>query len=126
MRPICYTVLVVDPPPKKKKFAPSLTGNIIPQSSKWNNGKMKITCNSASVQTETLNFTFARQAVLRIYIVVPTVDVLNAPGYCRYDNTTLGYNLASSNSLLLQRSQNIGNGVAFLHITRKPQYRPRT
>jgi len=36
------------------------------------------------------------------------------------------YNLASRNSLLLRRSQNIGNGVTFLHITRKPQYQPRT
>jgi len=31
------------------------------------------------VQTETLNFTFARKAVLRKYL----------RGYCRYDNTTL-------------------------------------
>jgi len=50
---------------------------------------MKIALNSAYVQTETLNFTFARQAVSCIYIFVPTADVLNARGYRHYDNTTL-------------------------------------
>jgi len=32
---------------QKKKFAPSLTGDINPQSSNWNNKKMKIAYNSA-------------------------------------------------------------------------------
>jgi len=34
--------------------------------------------------------------------------------------TTQCYNLASHNSVLLRQSQNIGNGVTFLHITCKP------
>jgi len=36
--------------------------------------EMKIAYNSAYVQIKTLSFTFAQQAVLRIYIFVPTVD----------------------------------------------------
>jgi len=51
------------PPPPKKHF-PSKTGDINPQSSHWNNGKMKITCNSAYVWTETFNFTFAGHATI--------------------------------------------------------------
>jgi len=43
-------------PPKEKKSAPSITGYINPQSSNWNNGKMKIACNCAYVQTETFKF----------------------------------------------------------------------
>jgi len=49
---------------------------------------MKIACNSAYVQAETLNFTFVRQAVLHI-IFVPAADVLNARGYCRLCEITL-------------------------------------
>ena len=45
-----------------------LTENINPQSSYWSNVKMKIAYNSAYIQTETLNFTFARQAVI-VYFV---------------------------------------------------------
>jgi len=37
-------------PPPKKKFSPFLTGDINPQSSHWNNGKMKIAYNSAYIQ----------------------------------------------------------------------------
>jgi len=36
------------------------------------------------------------------------------------------YNLASHNSLLLQRSQNIGNGVTFLYISPQPPFRSWT
>jgi len=39
---------------------------------------MKIACNSADVQTETINFTFARQAALGLLCIskfVPTTDV---------------------------------------------------
>jgi len=67
MRPIRYSAELhcpILPPSKKKKFAPSLTGDVNPpQNSHWNNGRMKISCNSAYVQTETLNFTFAQQAI---------------------------------------------------------------
>jgi len=51
----------------KKKFAPFLTGDIHAQSSNWNNGKMKIACNSAYVQMEMFNFTFAQQAII-VYV----------------------------------------------------------
>ena len=47
--PIRYTVLY-NPPPKKQKCAPSLTEDINPQSSHWNNAKIKIVYNSAYVQ----------------------------------------------------------------------------
>jgi len=47
-----------------EKCAASLTGDINPQSSHWNNGKMKIAYNSAYVQLETVNFTFNRQAII--------------------------------------------------------------
>jgi len=60
-----YTLhLAVQPPPKKKKYAPSLTGDINPQSSHRNNGKIKIAYNSANIQIETFNFTFAQQAII--------------------------------------------------------------
>ena len=62
MRPIRCIALSSFPHLKKKKSAPSLTGDINPQSYHWNNGKMKIAYNSAYVQTETLNFT--QQAVV--------------------------------------------------------------
>jgi len=52
MRPIRYTVLAVRFPSPKKKFVPSLTGDINSQSSHWINGKMKIVFNSAYVQIE--------------------------------------------------------------------------
>jgi len=64
MRPIRYTALVVLFPSQKKIFAPSLTGDIHAQSSHWNNGKMKNAYNSAYVQTEMFNFTFAQQAII--------------------------------------------------------------
>jgi len=51
-------------PHQKKKFAPSLTGDINPQSSHWKNGKIKIAYNSAYFQIETFNCTFAQQAVI--------------------------------------------------------------
>jgi len=44
MHPICYSADIVlshiPPPKKKQKFAISLTGDINPQSSNWNNGKL--------------------------------------------------------------------------------------
>jgi len=49
------------------KFAPSLTEDTNHQAPKftWNNGKMKIACNSAYVSRQkTLNFSFAWQAVI--------------------------------------------------------------
>jgi len=66
MHPICYTALAVRflPLREKKKFAPSLTGDINAQSSNWNNGKMKIAYNSAYVQTETFNCTLTPQAII--------------------------------------------------------------
>jgi len=61
MRTLRYNVLSDSPISlKNKKFAPSLTGYINPQSSQQNNVKMTITNNSAYVQTETSNFTFAQ------------------------------------------------------------------
>ena len=47
---------------------------------------MKIACNSAYIQTETLKFTFAQEAILHIYI---------------FAMTTVRYNMTSCNSLLL-------------------------
>jgi len=61
-----YTLAVLFPLPKKI-FAPSLTGDIHTQSSHWNNGKMKIAYNSAYVQIETFNFTFAQKAII-VYV----------------------------------------------------------
>jgi len=49
------------------KFVPSLTGDINSQSSHWNNGKIKIAYNSAFIQIETFNFTFAQQAII-VYV----------------------------------------------------------
>jgi len=43
---------------------PSLTGDINSHSSHWNNGKMTIAYNCAYIQIETLNCTFAQQAVI--------------------------------------------------------------
>ena len=65
-----------------KKIAPSLTGDINPQSSHWNNGKMKIFYNPAYVQRETLNFIFARRAVIVYFIFVPT----SMKSLCRMPN----------------------------------------
>jgi len=63
MRPIRYIALSDSPPFPQKEIFPSLTGDISPRSSHWNNGKMKIAQNSAYFQIETLNFTFAQQAI---------------------------------------------------------------
>jgi len=46
---------------------PSLTGDINAQSSYWNNEKVKIAYNSAYIQTETFNFTFAQHAII-VYV----------------------------------------------------------
>jgi len=51
----------------KEKFAPSLIGDINPLSSHWNNEEMKIAYNSAYIQIETFNFTFAQQAVIMYF-----------------------------------------------------------
>jgi len=67
MHPVHYTALAVLFPLPKKKFASSLTGDIYAQSSRWNNGKMKIAYNSAYIQIETFNFTFALQAIV-VYV----------------------------------------------------------
>ena len=64
MRAVRYTAVSNFPPPQKKEISSFLTEDINPQSSHWNNGKMKIACNSAYVKTETLNFTFARQVII--------------------------------------------------------------
>jgi len=58
------TLLTLHCPLKKKEICPFPNWRYKPQCSHWNNGKMKIACNSAYVQTETLNFTFARQAII--------------------------------------------------------------
>jgi len=63
---------------KPKKFTPPLTEDITP-SSNWNYGKMKIACNSVYAQTETLNFTFARQTI----IVYCYISSKHRRGYCR-------------------------------------------
>ena len=54
-------------PLPKKKFAPSINGDIHTQSSHWNNEKMKIAYNSAYIHIETFNFTFAQQAII-VYV----------------------------------------------------------
>jgi len=67
MHPICTLHCASCPIPllpPKKRYAPFLTGDIHAQSSNWNNGKMKIAYNSAYVQTETFNSTFAQQAII--------------------------------------------------------------
>jgi len=64
MHPIRYTALAVLFPLPKRKFAPSITGDIHAQSSHCNNGKMKTAYYSAYVQTEMFNFTFAQQAII--------------------------------------------------------------
>jgi len=73
------------PAPKRKKFGPSLTGDINIQSSCWNNGKMKIAYNTAYVQT------FTGQPLLCISISVPTSKKL----LCQMPNITVqaGYHL---------------------------------
>jgi len=58
------TLCCLIPTLKTKKFAPSLTRDINPHSSHLNSVKMTIACNSAHIQTETLNFTFTRQAII--------------------------------------------------------------
>ena len=50
--------------PPKRKNAPSLSGYKPPPKFPLEQWKNEIACNSAYVQTETLNFTFARQAVI--------------------------------------------------------------
>jgi len=65
-------------PKKQKKFTPSLTEDINPQSSNWNNGKMKIACNSAYIQTN-FNFSFAQKPA----IVYCYIRLANRHGYCR-------------------------------------------
>ena len=76
-------------PQHKKEICSFRNWRYKPPKSHWNNEKMKIACNSAYVQTETLNLTFAQQATLQIYIFAPTAYVLNAHRYCHYNNTTL-------------------------------------
>jgi len=56
-------------PPKIKEISPSLSEDISSQSSNWNNGKMKIACNSVYIQTETLTFTFAQQTVIVYFYI---------------------------------------------------------
>jgi len=70
MRPIRYigdNDIALSHLPKVKEICPSITEDMNTQSSHWSNGKMKITCNSACVQTETLNVTFAWYCVF-IYL----------------------------------------------------------
>jgi len=66
MHPTHYIAYIAlsDPPPKNNKFAPFITGDTSHRSTHWDNGKMKISCDSAYVQTETLNFIFARQTIM--------------------------------------------------------------
>jgi len=92
MRALHYAVLPDFQPPtkKQKKFAPSLTEDINHQSSHWNNGKMKTACNSVHIQTETLNLTFAQQAV----IVYCYICSNHRSGYCR-NVITLSYAIAT-------------------------------
>jgi len=63
MQRVLYITLHSAPPPKKK-FAPSLTGDIHDQSSHQNNGQMKTAYNFAYVQVETFIFTFTQQAII--------------------------------------------------------------
>jgi len=79
-----FYVTLCCPIPPKEKFSPSLADDINPESSHWNNGKMKIACNAAYIQTETLNFTFAWQAV----IVYCYICFNHRRGYC-HNVTTL-------------------------------------
>jgi len=67
------------PPPKKKKFAPSLTGDINRQSSHWNNGKMKIAYNCAYVQKETFKFHLAWQAIVVLFLCLFNLQVIAMP-----------------------------------------------
>jgi len=65
MRPIHYDMLCCPIPlPFPQKEICPLTRDINPQSSQWNSRKMNIAYNSAYVQIETFNFTFAQQAVV--------------------------------------------------------------
>jgi len=65
------------------KMCPFPNWRYYPQSSHWNNGKMKTAGNSAYVQTETLNYTFTQQAVFVCFyfcsnfqeIAIPTSNV---------------------------------------------------
>jgi len=84
---IHYTVLAVLPP-RKKKFAPSLTGDINVQSSHWNNGKMKIVYNSAYVQIETFNFTFNPQAIIVYSCLCANFQEITMP-ICQMPNITV-------------------------------------
>jgi len=101
-------------PPQKKRNSPFLTADFNPQSFQWNNAY-----NSAYVQTETLNFTITRQAVIVYFYICST----HRRGYCRYDNTNAITSPRVTAYNLLRRSQNIGNCVTFLHIFRKLQHR---
>jgi len=74
-----YTVVSDSPPPPKKKYASSLTGDINPQSSHWNNEKMKIADNSAYIQIKTLNFTFAQQAVVVYFYLCSNFQEITSP-----------------------------------------------
>jgi len=106
----------------------SLTEDINPQSSHWNNGKMKIACNSAYVQTKTLNFTFARQAVIVYFCICSNHRCIK----CMWLLSLWQYNVITSPCItarcynLLRQSQNIGNSVTVLHISLKPQHQPQT
>jgi len=72
--------------PNKHEICPFLTGDTNPQSCHWNNGKTKTAYNSAYVQIETYNFTFAQQvAVVYFYlcsnfqdIAMPNIKLHNA------------------------------------------------
>jgi len=51
-------------PPKEKQICSSTNWRFNAQSSHCSNGKMKIACNSAYIQIETFNFTFAQQSFI--------------------------------------------------------------
>ena len=61
---LIHYIALSDSPLQKKKLAPPLNGDINPQSSDWNNIKMNTAYNSAYIQIETFNLTFAQQAVI--------------------------------------------------------------
>jgi len=123
MRPARYTALAVRSPLSKKEICPFLTGNINPQSSHWNNEKMKLAYNSATSRQKLSNLPSPGKPLLCISISVPTTDVVivNFITSAR----VIARDLSCSYNLL-RRSQDIGNAVTFLHISFKPQHRPRT
>jgi len=74
------------------KIFPSLTEDINPQSSNWNNGKIKIAYKSTFVQIETFNFTFAQQSLIVYFHFCsnfPEITICRRPNiklrnaYCR-------------------------------------------